>query len=324
MHQFIVIVLTAFLLPSQAFSKIDKFTDRNIHVSLGSEIQSVSLGLINSDTARDIQYGPNLAGLLVPRLAYKDLFTISWAFQLPLSDLEKQLQGETQYTDSRFTFDLGSFRLNVFYLQYRGFFVENTGNVDPSIIPPQKLIRPDLYFRSYGAEFTWIKNPERFSLKALSSQAERINGSGGSLLLGASYNNNRIEDDTGVFPNVVKADYGDEAELAIADLSTVSAKIGYGYGTGKKWFAGGAIQGGPGIGQQNLIMNDGQSRQGTIATLRVEVLLSLGYNGDQFFSSIQSELKQDYFYLKDSNTQITNDLSNVVFNVGVHLDSLGL
>jgi len=305
------------------FAQIESFDDRNIHVSIGSELQSINLTFDNAISGRSLQYSPNLNGMFVPKIAYQDWFVLSWGFQTPTSELEKQLQGETIFTDTRFSFDLGSFRLSVFYLQYRGLYIENSQEVDPSLSPLQKIILPDLYTRSYGAEFTWIKNPERFSLKALTAQSERINGSGGSLLLGASHVNNRIEAPAGLFPVSINQDFGPEAELSIADLSTTSVKVGYGYATGRKWFIGGAIQAGPGAGTQKLVMIDGSSRSGTIGSLRLEALVSMGYNGDRFFSSIQSEIKQDYFYLKGSDTQIANQISNVVLNVGLHLDSLG-
>ncbi len=315
--------LTAIMMFHWAQADIYKYPDREIHFSTAVQNLDYTLHLRDSSTRSDLFYKPNVNDIVVPKLAYKDLVTVSWAMALEMENEEKRLMGDTKFTDIRLDFTYHNFAIEAYYNQYSGMYLENTGEVDPQFNPGDpSLLRPDLYVRGLGVTMTWIWDENDFSMLNLVSQNERQESWGGSFLFGGSINETYFSADQSIVPTQVQSQFDVIGQIRSGTFRTLSAKAGYGYSMAKKWFLGGYIMAGPGISYRTLRI-DGQSNStGFEPTGRVELLASTGYNGDWFFGNLKYDLKQDFYLLTGSSSQINPELVTVSLALGVHLDTL--
>ncbi len=321
-------LLQIILFSQLGFSDIYRFSDRDIHLSLGMELQEYLIDFENTQYERELSLTPNLEGLVVPKISYKDLFSLSYAFELPVAENEIYLRGKTKYTDLRFLFNFQNLRINFYYLQYLGFFFENSELISPSYGGTQpEILRPQLYSRSYGGDVTWVKDKATFSLSALTTMVERQESSGGSLLLGASGSESHFENPNEIIPIELANEFGLESALYAGKFQTIAAKFGYGYTYvyEKKWFLGGALQLGPGLTSRELryLNVDSNNLSEWGVSLRVEGLISLGYNGDVFYWNLNSEMKRDSYFVNNDETTIGLSLLTAGLTFGVHLEEIG-
>ncbi len=309
--------------PLIAEADIYRYPDREVHLSTAIQNLDYTLHLRDSSTRSDLFYKPNVDDVFVPRLAYKDLITVSWAMGLGLEDEEKRLYGETTFNDIRVDFTYQSFAIEAYYNQYRGMYLENSSEVDPNLQDSDpRILRPNLYARGLGVTMTWIWNEKDFSLLALSSQNERQESWGGSFLFGGSINETHFSADQSIVPTAVQPQYDVLRQIKGGTFRTLSAKAGYGYTMSRKWFLGGYLMAGPGVTFRELVYEGQESSTGVEPTGRAELLVSTGYNGDWFFTNLNYNLKQDFFLLTGSSSQINPELVTVTFTVGGHLDTM--
>lgn len=314
------------LFSSLAFGDVYRFPERDIHVSTSLEYQEYALNMENSVSGRTLSYMPNVAGYITPKISYKNIIGLSWAFKVPVSDEEKRLMGETKYTDVRFNFNFENFRLSTYYLQYTGMYIDQSHTIDPAYgdgLPQIQLA--DLYNRSFGADFTWVWDSASFSMASLLAQSERQERRGGSLLFGVSFSGTKFENPTTIIPTSIQADFDNLGLITKGQFETISFKAGYGYNLtwAQKWFAGAALQIGPGMTHRKLSFSNDTEADDWDPSLRGEFLLATGYNGDVFFSSLVLDARNDYFMLNGTDTNIGMQLLSGGLNFGVHLESIG-
>ena len=318
---FTALVIFPYLVQANVYT----FPDKDIHVSLTSQTQFYNLNLSDDDAGGNLLYNPNLGGVVIPRISYKGLWGLSWGFNTPVGAAEKELLGETDYTDIRFDFSFHKFTINTYYSQYSGMYLENSAEVDPAFTNTEaRITRPDLYSRSYGASITWVFNEERFSLPNLITQAERQERRGGSWLLGAGFSEARIKADAPLVPAAVQNRFDTLANMTGGKFQTLSVKGGYGYTLAKKWFLGGAFLAGPGLSRQILSYDNRDETKGWEPSALFEVLVSGGYNGDVFFTSMKINATQEFYFLDGSSSQVAPQLGSVGLTIGIHLDTIGM
>lgn len=120
-------------------------------------------------------------------------FGIRLGFVLPTSSQNEQKYGKTSSLDFQTNIFAKSFGLDLYFLNYRGFYLEN-----PKLfIPDWKNNQPlphnrDLTRSTYGANFFYIFNHNSFSQKAAFQQIEWQENSSGSFILGAYFNATEI------------------------------------------------------------------------------------------------------------------------------------
>jgi hypothetical protein len=308
------------ILLSSPWLKADvyRFPENDWHGSVELGSQSYSLSLKDDQTGRQLRYVPNVGGVVRPEITYQDWLSLSWTFNSPLSEDEKVLRGHSDFTDIRLGLILNQFVLDAHYSQFHGFYLENTQEYFPSAV--DSLLRPDLYVRSMGVNFTWVWSPENFSVPALRSQNERQESWGGSWLLGGSLTEHNFRNDSSLVPLILASEFSFLATLRGARYRTLAVKGGYGYSMGGRWFLGGALQVGPGLSLQDLKLDgpEGPANQ-TRLSLQTEVLIGGGFNGDFIFVTLSAMTRQEVFSLGDSRSGLTTELLTGNFKVGVHL-----
>jgi len=268
------------------------------------------------ESKREVQFNPNAAQLTGVSVYLYGFLGVGYGFKNPLSDSEKVKKGETDYEDWRLSFAFSRFHLTMNYQSYDGFYIKNTSSVDPLAIPFMQS--PELKLENGSANFTFIWNPERFSLEAALDQTVRQEMSGGSWLLGAAVSRTRFSDIQPIIPSQVRGQFGDDQNIEEGEFLALTAKVGYGYtiAWSKKWFTSMALQ--LGGGQQRRKYRDANlTREGWHTATKYDALLTTGYNGDRIFSGLG--LMADATSYKTSSLEIISNIWSAKLFVGARL-----
>jgi len=120
-------------------------------------------------------------------------FGIRLGFVLPTTNANETKYGKTTSLDFQTNIFAKKFGLDLYFLNYKGFYLENP----KSFIPTWKNSNPypsnrNLTRSTYGANFFYIFNNDSYSQKAAFQQIEWQQYSSGSFILGAYFNATEI------------------------------------------------------------------------------------------------------------------------------------
>jgi len=92
---------------------------------------------------------------------------------------------------------------------------------------PSTSIRDDIRTITFGLQYLFAFNYDKFSLKASFIHNEIQKKSAGSILLGASFNKYTMDADSSVIPTEVKGSF--DEKLHLQDLNSTSVSLNFGY-----------------------------------------------------------------------------------------------
>lgn len=259
---------------------------RPFSVSVTSQAQNYSFDMSGGAA---LNYVPNVASRTVISANCAGLGGLSYGFRQSSGD-NSSAKGATRYEDWRFNFPYRQLNVFAFYSRFRGFYLSNSNSVDSSLPTAAPYIKfPDLYAANMGVTFTWVWNPERFSLAAVMDFTERQLKAGGSLLVGLAVTETIFRNSGAIIPAQAKSAYGDDSEVYEGRVRALSAKVGWGYTDvyRRKWFT--SFQGSIGVGPQEVRFSTSREDY-SIYRLNlnlIELYGAAGYNGDRFFSGIK-------------------------------------
>ncbi len=280
----VALMILLSLSATRAYAGMHKFNNKTLHTKLGIDMPGYDL--IFKGENREIKFNPNVKALYSVGLSLQDFLGVNWGFRATQNEKERLQRGDTDYEDWRINLAFRQFHLFLYYSQYTGFYIEDSKEIDGSWTDAQPYIQaPDLSARAAGANFTWVVSPENFSLIAAMDQTERQEKSGGSLLLGAAVTETVFKDSDAIIPASVQVSYGDDQTLTEGRFLSFTAKVGYGYTLvfAEKYFGSLAIQAGGGT-QRMSLKGAGFDRTEWSHAAKVDALLSIGWNGDNFYT----------------------------------------
>lgn len=263
-----------------------------LQVSFGLGVPVYQLSIEGSGD--ELQLEPNL-NTLSSLGASIEGFSFGWSFRNPVSGDDKINKGSSSFDDYWFGYSFHAVRIDVFYADFKGFYIDS-GDQNASA---QKTLLPDLKTEMYGADVSWILDPDQFSLRSAIDVAERPKTSGGSWLLGASYVNTVIRDGDGIFPTSLQSRMGEDATMQSARFQALSVTGGYGYTWkfGEKWMLSLAGQLGPGFQKASIsLANDAYSQ--TRMNMKYDAWISGGWHGDDWFTGIKMLIDGTRFQTK--------------------------
>lgn len=287
-------------------SSIHEFNSKILHLHAGIDIPGYDLKFIGN--AREVQFNPNLFGLFSVGASLQNVAGINWGFKVSQKESEKLQKGDTQYEDWRLNFAFSQFHVFLNYSQYKGFYVQDSSEVDPLWTPGDPYYQaPNLYSRTLSANFTWIFSPDDYSLVAAMDQTARQESSGGSWLAGLQAVETVFHDDSEIIPTNIQSSYSSEQNLKEGKFLGLNLKGGYGYTLvfAKKYFASIAAQLGFGPLQMKLRGTDFDRSKWTQSG-KADGLISFGWNGDEYYSGIL--IQGDATHFKTGNIQIDSTL----------------
>jgi hypothetical protein len=268
-------------------SAINEFPSSRLTVKPFVEAGTLKCNL-EASTGAVLNYVPNSRTQTGIEISIPKVMGIAIAGQGPMSSEDELKKGRTDYQDYRLSLNFDSFQLFFSYARYQGFYIENTGYVDPSRSSDLPYLQNrEMSLQNINADFLWVASPESFSLKALFDQTVRQEESGGSLLLGLSLQDTVLSSQGPLIPASVRNEFGADQNIERGHFRTALARLGYGYTLvlARKWYAGLGITLGFGV-QSSEYSDSTQTSTSTQAPSRTDALGSLGYNGDRYFSGI--------------------------------------
>ncbi len=286
---FIIIIL---LLSMNIYSKNtrDEYVrDYTNNLTIAPYIASYALTLEvkpKDDGDHKTEYKPNIYGNAGVAFSYLG-FGASISTKIPKDPKDSQIYGDSKYFDFQINYYSKSYGIDVSLQEYSGFYANNAVDFNPSWVEgdayPQ---RSDLKVSSIGVNFYFIDN-ENLSLRSSFNFSEKQLKSAGSLLLLGSVNINDIKSNSSLIPSIHSQYYGDYAGVKSAGFLTLSCIPGYGYTLVlfDDFFLTGVFALGPGIESQSFETNEGK-KESVVVSLKVNVRLSIGYNGENFYSGI--------------------------------------
>lgn len=154
-------------------------------------------------------------------------FAIRLGFVLPTSEENEKRYGKTTSLDFQTNIFAKTFGLDLYFLNYRGFYLENPQN----FIPGWNSSKPypnnrNAYRSTYGANFFYIFNHRNFSQKAAFQQIEWQKKSSGTFMMGAYFNVTNVYADSAF---IDLQHYNVPDKLDLNGVSAITGGISAGY-----------------------------------------------------------------------------------------------
>ncbi|MCC6277802.1 MAG: DUF4421 family protein [Oligoflexia bacterium] len=266
---------------------INHFSNKFITIRGYAEFPSYQLELKSQQTGKIVKWQPNLRSITGVDFSIHGLFGAGIGFQGPEAAETRESKGITDYIDYRFSFAFRRFHMALNYQQYKGFFIENSAEIDPTVQEPNHIKERNMTSGNASANLTFISNPESFSYMAALDQNARQESSGGSWLLGLSATDTHFSNDNFMIPAAVRNEFGNDSRIKVGHFYSLEAKGGYGYTVAwtQKWFTSAAVNLGLG-GLWRVYSDDQTEYKSTGSSGKADALASFGFNGDDFLMTV--------------------------------------
>jgi len=233
-----------------------------------------------------IKYQPNSNSRTALTLFYSH-FALTGSVSNPLSDDDKANKGPAKVDDYQFRFYYKYGTWDLFYQNYQGYYIENSGQVDPSFSGVRKIQRPDIKTAHTGIQYFYIPNAEQYSLGGTFDQNIRQIESGGSIYFSGYIGEHSVRADSPLIPTNQASGYGSFANFKDGHFKNVRAGLGYGHTFVFYKFYFGFLFG-VSVGQQHQQFDlVSETFDRWVAANGANLKIGTGYNGEKFYSGLQ-------------------------------------
>ena len=195
------------------------------------------------------------------------------------------------------------------YLQY--FYGHKLDNISGISIPlgDLPLLREDVRTISFGLQYLYAFDYDKFSLKAPFVLNEAQRKSTGSPIFGASFDFFNMDSDSSIVPNALKNYF--RQDLQLTDVSVISLAVNLGYMYSFVWKKNFFLTLGliPGL---NFNLGDSRAEERNIfrwnVSYKIKTMNALGYNARKFYAGLQ--------LVGDFNNVYIAKKQSVLFSVG--------
>ncbi len=263
-----------------------------------SEKLNVSLYFLNNKSdfslagnkAIKLNYSPNDYGAigLSVRLNWLGI-----AFGYAPKNLQENFKGTTTYTNLKISSYGKKLGFDIYYLDYSGFYLDNSKEVLGSNFPLRHYIRQDLNTLTIGTNFYYIFNHKRYSYRSTFIQNEIQKHSAGSFMINGSLNYFNISADSSIVPKEIDVmKFSPEAKIKKGDFYNLSIMPGYGHTfvAFKHWYLTLSVYAGINFQQQYYTSELKDYRNEVYNQFefipRAMARAGVGYNSPRFFAGI--------------------------------------
>ncbi len=200
---------------------------------------------------------------------------------------DENIYGLADNTDFQFHFYFKKLALDLYYQDFRGYYLSNSAEVLGAATP---IVRDDMRSEFYGGSAYWIFSHDRLSIAAANAGTERQVSSGGSWLMGLGYSEQWLRSNGVLAPTGLETTYGEMGALQQGKFKTLHLSAGYAYTWVfvPKWFFHFWISIGAGPQHQDFVSRITGSVKRWAPASKGVGRFSLGYNGDTFFCAINA------------------------------------
>jgi len=273
------------------------------------------------DKSAKLNYSPNDYGVIGVNVR---LNWLGIAFGYAPKNLQENFKGITTYTNLKLNGYGKKIGFDLYYLDYSGFYLNNTKEVLGNNYTLKHYIRPDLNTINIGANYYYIFNHKRYSYRSTFIQNEIQKHSAGSLLLNGSLNYFYLSADSSIVPKQAESNFSREANIKKGSFYSLSIMPGYGHTLvlKQRFFLTLSICGGINLQQQHY------TSQGNNATILLNEFVAIpramarsgiGYNSPTFFTGILA-LGDVYNLPLGNKERISYSVGSISFYLGYHFN----
>lgn len=174
-----------------------------------------------------LNYSPNDYGAIGISVR---LHWLGLAFGYAPKNLQEHFKGTTTYTNFKLSSYGKKIGFDLYYLDYSGFYLDNTKELLNANFPLRHYIRQDLNTLNIGSNFYYIFNHKRYSYRSTFTQNEIQKHSAGSFMVNGSLNYFNIRADSSIVPKEIDVQkFSAEAKIKNGDFYNLSIMPGYGH-----------------------------------------------------------------------------------------------
>ena len=261
---------------------------------------------LGAPAIQGVAYVPSFAPRLGPRVLWKEV-GITMTFALPIPEAERHRRGTSDMTEVLLNSYWRQNAIDIYYLRVKGFYVTSPFR-ELSVNKPERFPQlPEALVTSFGFNWYYVYNPERYSLKAAFDQSEFQTESGGSWLISPFYNHLEISLGTRFVPGIGDQSIQGIPELASGRMDTLGASGGYGYSyIDGRFFLSGLAAVGPGIQYQKIGRSNDKDVKNVSVAVKINVNASIGWNTQEYVGGMKFLL--DSLSSNVSGTEIASNL----------------
>ncbi|MBZ0243288.1 MAG: DUF4421 domain-containing protein [Bacteroidales bacterium] len=237
----------------------------------------------------DLSYRPNSKQHFGIAVYYK-WFGLGLAVQSPFTNPNQDIYGNSKSIDLRLNAYGRLVNAELAYVNYRGYYLENTPKIIDSHLPgDQYYIRDDLSIESVSGLVYFVPNHKKHSFKAAYIQNEYQLKSSGSLIIAPAFQLNRLTADESLIPQdySTKYDVFDEDKLVRGKFNVVGVFVGYSYTLVflERCYVNAAMLPGAFMQYYNYHTEENHYQKNNSYFLWT-IRLALGYNGKHWFAGM--------------------------------------
>jgi len=275
---------------------------------------SLTVDLTDKITNKVMNYRPH-SDMTVGLEAGYQVFGFGYAVSSGLSSLSNKTYGKTDYNDYSFSFTTHRLVIDMFYEDFKGFYLYNytsfpkTSPADTSKIFPQ---RSDMHAVSAGLSIYYIQNFKHFSYKAPFSNSEEQLKSAGTFMWGGYISTFNLNADSGLVFGKYKRSLTGYSNINMSNTINIGVSPGYMYTFVFKHHFYASIALNPGLslmyyqslahGPKDTIPGSKDSTYKVMSTsnlgFKITSRISFGYNSPRLYAGCT--FSRDAFYQDES------------------------
>ncbi len=265
------------------------------------------LQAVDGSNAPQLLYQPNTPTKAFVGLAY-DGFGASFSYGGSVDAQSERMMGKTTATDYQLRLNFPKFTLDFFGQKYKGYFLENTSQIDTSVSASSPRFQyPDMQTEHLGFGMLYNFHSDAVSLPASFDHTAQQNEPGIALLGYAGIDYLKYSFGSSPIPSAAPSGY--DSFRTVRSSTMVGPKLGVGFGFNAPWrgfYFAGTFLVFTGAADQSMTFSNQASTRTSKSSSGYTTRLSLGYNGDSFLAGIQSAVDS----YKTSFQKIENSLDS--------------
>jgi hypothetical protein len=304
------------------YKRLDYVEDLSDMINVAPFVSKSTTGFILSG-AKSIEYFPNEGVTLGVKLQHKWL-------GLALAYSPKKLQDESIGQSDFINIVLNSYGkqlgFDLYYLNYRGYYVRNTGALQRNNPPPPDDRNPnnyryDLNTTNTGLNVYYLFNGKKYSYRSTFLHNEWQKKSAGSFLVTASFNYYRLSGDSTMVPVRYDDRAGiEQARLKSGDFYSFCLMPGYAHTfvIFKRFFITLVPSTGIMLQTQNYITENNLNVERQGVNIRSTGRIGVGFNSRRFYCGF-SYIGDVYDIQLAKEYRISNQINSSILFAGVRL-----
>lgn len=259
----------------------------DLAVKIGVGVPSLQSEFEESATnAPKLIYKPNVKSKVFTTLSY-GMFSATAGFSNNQADLPSDRFGTTEAEDVQFRFYGARWTPEFYYQHYRGYYLENSKEVDPTFTDSSKrYLRPDISLLRWGSNVIYNFNPEKYTPAGTFNLNATQTKSGGAWLGLMSFDSSEMKGDRPLVPSELQAQFGDFSRVYRVKVDSLSAGFGGAYTFVYRRFFIGGLLGLSWAAQQVRLEGEAGTETVSKGNTKISAKWALGYNGKQFHSGL--------------------------------------